>query len=93
MTLDENGIAEVSYIPKATQTSLTAHFETAEITVNKAYIEGTVTIEDKDEFDYGNVTIEFSVKNPTTVEVIIKNEDNEKDLFAMHDALRYRFVR
>ena len=49
----------------------------AEITVNKAYIEGTVTIEDKDEFDYGNVTIEFSVKNPTTVEVIIKNEDNE----------------
>ncbi|WP_296844805.1 right-handed parallel beta-helix repeat-containing protein [uncultured Methanobrevibacter sp.] len=76
-TLDENGIAEVSYIPKATQTSLTAHFETAEITVNKAYIEGTVTIEDKDEFDYGNVTIEFSVKNPTTVEVIIKNEDNE----------------
>uniref|UniRef100_UPI00386F905A right-handed parallel beta-helix repeat-containing protein n=1 Tax=Methanobrevibacter sp. TaxID=66852 RepID=UPI00386F905A len=76
-TLDDNGIAEASYIPKATQTSLTAHFETAEITVNKAYIEGTVTIEDKDEFDYGNVTIEFSVKNPTTVEVIIKNEDNE----------------
>ncbi len=76
-TLDENGIAEASYIPKATQTSLTAHFETAEITVNKAYIECTVTIEDKDEFDYGNVTIEFSVKNPTTVEVIIKNEDNE----------------
>jgi parallel beta-helix repeat protein/predicted outer membrane repeat protein len=76
-TLDENGIAEASYIPKATQTSLTAHFETAEITVNKAYIEGTVTIEDIDEFDYGNVTIEFSVVNPTTVEVIIKNEDNE----------------
>ncbi|MEE1134106.1 MAG: hypothetical protein UHW60_04995, partial [Methanobrevibacter sp.] len=76
-TLDENGIAEASYIPKATQTSLTAHFETAEITVNKAYVDGTVTIEDIDEFDYGNVTIEFSVVNPTTVEVIIKNEDNE----------------
>jgi len=76
-TLDDNGIAEASYIPKATQTSLTAHFETAEITVNKAYMEGTVTIEDKDEFDYGNVTIEFSVENPTTVEVIIKNEDNK----------------
>ena len=76
-TLDDNGIAEVSYIPKATQTSLTAHFETAEITLNKAYVEGTVTIEDIDEFDYGNVTIEFSVVNPTTVEVIIKNEDNE----------------
>ena len=50
-TLDENGIAEVSYIPKATQTSLTAHFETAEITVNKAYVDGTVTIEDIDELE------------------------------------------
>ena len=76
-TLDMNGEAPVQYIPKATQTSLTAHYDAAKITVNKNYLEGTVTIGDKDEFDYGNVSIEFSVENPTTVEIIIKNIDNE----------------
>ena len=76
-TLNATGEAQVSYIPKATQTSLTAHYDAAQITVNKNYLEGTVTIGDKDEFTYGNVSIEFSVKNPTTVEIIIKNEDNE----------------
>ena len=76
-TLDMNGEAPVPYIPKATQTSLTAHYDAAQITVNKAYLPGTVTIGDKDEFAYGNVSIEFSVENPTTIEIIIKNTDNE----------------
>uniref|UniRef100_UPI0025FAFAA6 Ig-like domain-containing protein n=1 Tax=Methanobrevibacter sp. UBA212 TaxID=1915476 RepID=UPI0025FAFAA6 len=77
VSLDENGVAQVAYIPKATQTSLTAHYDAAQITVNKNYLESTVTIGDKDEFTYGNVSIEFSVENPTTIEIIIINEDNE----------------
>ena len=77
VSLDENGEAQASYIPKATQTSLTAHYDASQITVNKNYLEGTVIIGDKDEFTYGNVSIEFSVENPTTIEIIIINEDNE----------------
>jgi len=76
-TLNANGESQVAYIPKATQTSLTAHYDAAQITVNKNYLESTVTIGDKDEFTYGNVSIEFSVENPTTIEIIIINEDNE----------------
>ena len=76
-SLDENGVDQVAYIPKATQTSLTAHYDAAQVTVNKNYLESTVTIGDKDEFTYGNVSIEFSVENPTTIEIIIINEDNE----------------
>ena len=77
VSLDENGVAQVSYIPQATQTSLTAHYDAAQITVNKNYLESTVTIGDKDEFEYGNVSIEFSVENPTTIEIIIITGDNE----------------
>jgi predicted RNA-binding protein with PUA-like domain len=77
VSLDENGESQVAYIPKATQTSLTAHYDAAQVTVNKNYLESTVTIGDKDEFAYGNVSIEFSVENPTSIEIVIINEDNE----------------
>ena len=76
-TLDENGTAKVAYLPKSTQTSLKANYDMAQITVNKDYLPGTVTIGDEDEFDYGSVSIEFSVENPTIIEIIIRNEDNE----------------
>ena len=85
VSLDENGTAQVAYMPKSTQTSLKVNYDIAQITVNKDYLPGTVTIGDEDEFDYGSVSIEFSVENPTIIEIIIKNEDNETVLNTTSD--------
>ena len=73
----ENGVANLNYVARNTTAYLTASYETAKMTRTGEYKYSNVTtsLADGEEFDFGDVVIEYEVTNPTEVEITITDSE------------------